>query len=397
VSTEQHHGHTAVQGAAAFDVDDPQNTRFDLVREGLRRDGMEVAHYAPAFPPGKKTRVEKRIERGIALLFVLSGLLAIAFVAAYAWWPWQYEPGAVPSKLYTPVLALTLGSSLSLLGIGIIIWAKKLLPDEVVIQDRHDGPSPYDEQRLTGAAILNVVDETGIKRRPLIKAALLLPAAGLGVAVAAPFGALIKSPYDGDPLLTTGWSPAHNGGRRVRLTRDDGTPIRPEEVSPRGQMTVFPGIPGGATNEYADSPVLLIHLGQDDADRLRASIATSLSRLAAGDEVPRPVVDGMWQNFVAYSKICTHAGCPASLYEQQTNRLLCPCHQSQFLITEQAKPIFGPAHRKLPMLPIDVEDGFFVARSDFREPIGPSYWERPVEIAEAAASGGRSPEEEATS
>ena len=98
------------------------------------------------------------------------------------------------------------------------------------------------------------------------------------------------------------------------------------------------------------------------------------------------MVAGMWENFVAYSKICTHAGCPASLYEQQTNRLLCPCHQSQFLITDQAKPIFGPAHRKLPMLPLDVEDGFLVARSDFLEPIGPSYWERPAEISEQEAS-----------
>jgi ubiquinol-cytochrome c reductase iron-sulfur subunit len=379
--TEYHHGHAAVD-----DVDDPRNTRFDLVREGLRRDGMEVVHYAPAFPPGKKSRVEKRIERTIALLFVLAGLLALAFVAAYVWWPWKYEPGAEASKLYTPVLALTLGGSLSLFGFGIIVWAKKLLPDEVVVQDRHDGPSSYDEQKLTGAAIMNIVDETGVKRRPLIMAALLVPAAGLGVAAVAPLGALLKSPYEGSPLLTTGWNPSNNGGRRVRLTRDDGTPIRPEEVSPRGQMTVFPGIPGGATNKYADSPVLLIHLSQDDADQLRASIAASEQRLAAGQDVAKPVVAGMWQNFVAYSKICTHAGCPASLYEQQTNRLLCPCHQSQFLVSDQAKPIFGPAHRKLPMLPLDLEDGVLVARSDFREPIGPTYWERPAEISEEDAT-----------
>jgi ubiquinol-cytochrome c reductase iron-sulfur subunit len=151
-------------------------------------------------------------------------------------------------------------------------------------------------------------------------------------------------------------------------------------------MTVFPGIPGGATNQWADSPTLLIHLRQADADQLRASIAASQAALDAGRDVPLPVVAGMWENFVAYSKICTHAGCPASLYEQQTNRLLCPCHQSQFLITEQAKPIFGPAHRKLPMLPLDIEDGFLVARSDFLEPIGPTYWERPAEISEQEAT-----------
>jgi ubiquinol-cytochrome c reductase iron-sulfur subunit len=370
-----------------FDVDDPRNTRFDLVREGIRRDGMEIVHYAPAFPPGKKGRVEKRIERTIAFLLVLAGLFALGFVVAYIWWPWQYEQGKGWDKLYNPVLAVTLGGSLWLMGLAIIIWAKKLLPHEVVIQDRHDGPSPYDEQKLTGATIMNIVDETGLKRRPLIKAALLLPAAGLGVAAVAPLvGALIKNPQDGHPLLKTGWNPNNNGGKRVRLTRDDGTPIRPDEVSVGGQMTVFPGIPDGATNKYADSPTLLIHLREADAAVLRASIAQSQQKLAAGQDVPKPVVDGMWQNLVAYSKICTHAGCPASLYEQQTNRLLCPCHQSQFLITEQARPVFGPANRKLPMLPLDVEDGFLVARSDFLEPIGPTYWERPVEISSEDAN-----------
>ena len=85
--------------------------------------------------------------------------------------------------------------------------------------------------------------------------------------------------------------------------------------------------------------------------------------------------------YVAYSKICTHAGCPASLYEQQTSRLLCPCHQSQFEVLEDAKPVFGPATRSLPKLPIDVVTGkdgnqYFVARDDYQEPIGPGFWER---------------------
>jgi ubiquinol-cytochrome c reductase iron-sulfur subunit len=380
VSTEHAHGH----GHAAveeFDVDDSRNTRFDLIHEGMRRDGMEIAHYAPAFPPGKKSRVEKRVERTVALLFTLAGLFAVGFVVAYIWWPYQYEVGPVASKAYTPILGATLGLALVIFGFGIIVWAKKLLPHEEIVQDRHDGPSPYDEQKLTGATILNIVDETGIKRRPLIKTALLLPAAGLGAAAIAPLvGSLIKNPQDGHPLLKTGWDPANNDGKMVQLTRDDGTPIRPEDVSIGGQMTVFPGIPGGASNKWADSPTLLIHLRQADADALRASIAASQAALANGGKVEKPVVAGMWENFVAYSKICTHAGCPASLYEQQTNRLLCPCHQSQFLIVDQAKPVFGPANRKLPMLPLDLVNGFLVARSDFLEPIGPTYWERPVEI-----------------
>jgi ubiquinol-cytochrome c reductase iron-sulfur subunit len=371
-------GHAAAED---FDVSDSSHSRFDLVREGARRDGIEIVHYAVPFPV-RGTKVEKRIERSIALLFTLAGLLAIAFVVAYIWWPWKYETGNVASKYYTPILAATLGGSLTILGLAIIVWAKKLLPDEIAVQDRHDGPSARDEQQLTGASILNAVDETGISRRPLLKVALLLPAGGLGIAVAAPLiGSLLKNPNEGHVLLHTGWSPLNNDGQKVRLVREDGTPIRPEDVSVGGQMTVFPGIPHGATNEYADSPTLLIHLREPDAAALQADIDASVAAQASGQPVEKPVVDGMWENFVAYSKICTHAGCPASLFEQQTNRLLCPCHQSQFLITEQARPIFGPAHRKLPMLPLELDDeGFFVAASDYLEPVGPSYWERPDEV-----------------
>jgi ubiquinol-cytochrome c reductase iron-sulfur subunit len=350
-----------------FDVDAETLTRFDLVREGARRDGVEILHYVPRFPV-RGTKEEKRVERSIALLLALSGLLGFATVVAFIWWPFEYEPGNSPMKAYTPLLGLTLGGSVLLLGFAIIAWAKKLLPEEVSVQDRHDGASPHDEQQLTGATIMNMVDETGIRRRPLLKAAFLLPAGGLAVATAAiPIGALLKSPHSPVPLLTTtGWNPATNNGELVALVRADGTPIRPEDVSVGGQMTVYPGIPGGATNQHADSPTLLIHLRQRDADALRANLA------AAGPDAAQ----GMYANLVAYSKICTHAGCPASLYEQQTNRLLCPCHQSQFDIVDRARPVFGPATRRLPLLPLQLRDGFLVAAADYAEPVGPAYWER---------------------
>jgi ubiquinol-cytochrome c reductase iron-sulfur subunit len=83
---------------------------------------------------------------------------------------------------------------------------------------------------------------------------------------------------------------------------------------------------------------------------------------------------------VAYSKICTHVGCPISLYERTTHHLLCPCHQSTFDLANSGKVIFGPAARALPQLPIEVDDeGYLVARSDFTEPVGPSFWERDSE------------------
>jgi ubiquinol-cytochrome c reductase iron-sulfur subunit len=361
-------GHTNDTNAE-FDVDNPSVTRFDLVREGARRDGVEIVHYEPRFPvPG--TKVERRIVRVISLLFILSGVAALGFVVAYVWMPWKYQLGAHADKFYTPVLGLSLGLALLLLGFGIITWAKKLFPAEVSVQERHDGASPHDEQVLTGATLVNMAEDVGVKRRPVLIGSLLVPAAALGVAAVVPLGGMIKSPSKPDsPLLNTGWNPKNNGGNKVRLTREDGTPIRPEDVSVGGQITVFPGIPRGATNVWADSPVLLFNLRQDAADTLRNNINNA-------NPATKPV-HGMWNNFVAYSKICTHAGCPASLYEQQTHRLLCPCHQSQFKIIDQAKPIFGPAHRRLPMLPLGVEDGFFVALSDFTEAVGPAFWERP--------------------
>jgi ubiquinol-cytochrome c reductase iron-sulfur subunit len=357
--------HDAHNDGTAFDVDDPELTRFDLVREGARRDGVEIVHYAPRFPvPGTKT--EKRVERTIALLFLLTGLAATVFVVAFIWWPWEYEMGDNLGKYYTPVLGLSLGLALFGLGAAVVVFAKKLLPEEIAVQERHDGGSSSDERKLTGATLLNMADETGISRRPLLKGAIALGLAPVAAVPLVALGGLINDPHDEDMFNRTGFHP-HENGEKIRLVRENATPIRPEEISVGGQITVFPGIPHGDTNEHADSPTLLIHLRQTDAEELRGN----LGRVAVN-------ADAMHGNFVAYSKICTHAGCPASLYEQQTNRLLCPCHQSQFQITDNARPIFGPATRRLPMLPLEVDDeGFFVAKSDYRVPVGPGFWERP--------------------
>ena len=343
-----------------------EDARFELVREGARRDGVEIVHYAPRFPvPG--TRAERRIERLVALFFLLAFVGAIGFVAVYSFGDLTYKQGTNAAKLFTPALGFFLGLSLTGLAFGMITWTRKLLPEEVSVQDRHDGASPEDERQMTGATLANMLDETGIKRRPmLLKGTLGLAGAGLGLAAVAPLiGALIKDPHHPDVLFHTGWDPANNDGKPVPVVRDDLTPVRPEEISVGGQITVFPGIPGGTTNDWADSPVLLIHLRVADADTLRGNLAS------------RGNQGRMWENFVAYSKICTHAGCPASLYEQQSDKLLCPCHQSQFQITDNARPIFGPATRRLAMLPLTVENGFFVAKSDFGVPIGPAFWERP--------------------
>jgi ubiquinol-cytochrome c reductase iron-sulfur subunit len=189
---------------------------------------------------------------------------------------------------------------------------------------------------------------------------------------------MIKKP--GNVLFHTLFAPRPNDPAfkatkgLIPLVYSDFRRVSPDDLEPGGLATVFPGV--REENEYG-------YNGISDA-----SSPTLIIRLRPGQKVKarKGQSDFGWprQNpeYVAFSKICTHAGCPASLYEQQTGRLLCPCHQSQFAVLEDAKPVFGPATRSLPKLPLDVQTGpdgrqYFVARSDYKEAIGPGFWERP--------------------
>jgi ubiquinol-cytochrome c reductase iron-sulfur subunit len=319
-------------------------TGFEEVGTPSRQDGVEIVRYQPRFQPG--SRSERRARRIVRSLFGVSGAAAAGSVVAYL---------TVPSESATPVLGAAVALTLGTFGVALISWSKLLLPLELAVEQRRAAPTkPPGLRRLT--------------RRPLLTGGLALGVVSLGI----PFAArLLRNPHtptdDRVPLSPseyTGWHPALNDNQPIRLVREDGRPIRPADVSVGGMVTAFPGIPGGASNRYADSPTMLIRLRPEEAARLRENLY-ELNR------------DSMAGDFVAYSKICTHVGCPASLYEQQTNRLLCPCHQSQFLVTDNARPVFGPATRSLAMLPIAVDgDGYFVATSDFKVPVGPSYWER---------------------
>ncbi|MGY1697503.1 MULTISPECIES: cytochrome bc1 complex Rieske iron-sulfur subunit [unclassified Geodermatophilus] len=330
--------------------------REELDRLGARYDHVEVLHVDPGPEPG--SAVEKRAVRQVGLMFALAGLSAFAFCVVYAgagWFlpDWQWELGSSTfSTLYTPLLGLLMGLAFTFFGVGLVLYTKKLLPHETAVQDKHDG-SHFDRV-TTGATLVGGLHNSGLARRKLITRTLVFMGGGLGLMLLAPLGGLIKNPNRGNPLGTTSWAEG------VRLVRDDGTPIRPGDQVPGSLETVFPAVPGG--NRQTDVATMLIRLrpSQQDAAVPRA-----------GQE------DFGYGDYVAYSKICTHAGCPVSLYEQETSRILCPCHQSQFDVTQGAKPVFGPATRSLPQLPITVDDeGFFVARSDYIEAVGPTYWNR---------------------
>jgi len=356
----------------------PEETRAMTPEQAMvvaaELDGVHIVHRRDRFPV-RGTKAEKRAERGVALCFLIAALAGVAFIVVFIAAPYRWHLPGTPQnfRFYTPALGGLLALLLLFMGIGMVLWAKWLMPEEEVVQDRHDEPSSESDILLTEASLLVGLEDTGLPRRSLIMRTLLL-AGGVFTAVplVALVGGMIKKP--GTQLLHTLYRndpkafPETNG--RVPLVDINWKRVGPDYLEPGGIATVFPGVRAVGPSGYdgvhdASSPTLLI-------------------RLKPGQTVkPRKGQENFgWGEYIAFSKICTHAGCPASLYEQQTSRLLCPCHQSQFEVLEDAKPVFGPATRSLPKLPLDVvvgEDGsqYFVARHDFNEAIGPGYWERP--------------------
>ncbi len=58
--------------------------------------------------------------------------------------------------------------------------------------------------------------------------------------------------------------------------------------------------------------------------------------------------------FVAYSAVCTHAGCTVAYKNAQ---LACPCHGSIFDPANGAEVVSGPAQTPLPEIPVEVRNG----------------------------------------
>ena len=309
---------------------------------------------APAGPvdlsPPREEDLDPKAARKAELKVAACFLTTAAASLAFAIWFFVGEDdyGQDGYEYYSPVLGGLLAVALFALGAGMVLWAKKLMPHGETVQERHDWISTDADREATSAALIKGFEETQLPRRKLLLGGTL----GIGTlthAIPALVPLIDLGPLPKRELYTTQFK------KGVRLVRRDGSPVRLGELAIGGIETVFPE---GHT-ESADAVTLLI-------------------RLSPGQNEPRPGREN-WAvaDHIAYSKICTHAGCPASLYEQQTNHLLCPCHQSVFDVVDGARPIFGPAARSLPQLPIELdENDFFVAQSDYREPIGPSFWER---------------------
>ncbi|UQA98025.1 Rieske (2Fe-2S) protein [Streptomyces halobius] len=317
----------------------------------------------PGLPPHEHRiqdideRAAKRSERTVALLFVVSMLATVGFIAAYVAIPVDKVVYIWPIGLTSALnfsLGLTLGVALFCIGAGAVHWARTLMSDEEVADERHPIEAEPEVKTKVLADFADGAKESGFGRRKLIRntmfgALALVPLSGV---------VLLRDlgPLPENKLRTTGWK------RGIRLVNQStNLPLRPEDIAV-GSLTFAK--PEG--------------LEEDDHDfnNKIAKDALMLVRLQPQDIKDKRELEWSHEGIVAFSKICTHVGCPVSLYEQQTHHVLCPCHQSTFDLADGARVIFGPAGHALPQLNITVKDGFLEAASGFEEPVGPSFWER---------------------
>lgn len=267
--------------------------------------------------------------RLITVSFVVSMLASVGLVVLYAF-------GGDPQ-----LEGVLLGGALGGLGLGIVVWAIDLLYEPEQTEDRDPASSPESEKERAEEAF----DPEQFTRRKMLLRLLGAAAATLGAALAVP--ALSLGPRPGQDLFRTRWT---SGARVVDV---DGNPVRPEDLPLAGVTTVFPA-------GYVDAP---------DSQTLLLRVREDLLAL------PENRSDWAPEGCLAYSKICTHAGCPVGLYRAEAGELLCPCHQSTFDVFTGATPVFGPAARPLPQLPLGIDhEGYLVAEGDFSEPVGPSFW-----------------------
>jgi ubiquinol-cytochrome c reductase iron-sulfur subunit len=318
----------------------------------------------PGLPPHEYRRQDidekaaKHSERVVAGLFALSMLGTIAFIACFVIFPvdkivYIFPFGHVSALNFS--LGLTLAVALLGIGVGAVHWARTLMSDEEVVDERHRADADDElrenirQQWITGAR------ESGFGRRKLIRTTMygalaLVPLSGV---------VLLRDlgPLPEDKLRHTLWSKG-----KVLINSNTNKPLRPEDV-----------VVGSLTFAQPEG----LQEADEDFQQQIAKAALMIVRLKPEDIKDKQEAEWGHEGIVAYSKICTHVGCPISLYEQQTHHVLCPCHQSTFDLSDGARVIFGPAGHPLPQLRISVNgDGNLVALGDFAVPVGPAFWER---------------------
>jgi ubiquinol-cytochrome c reductase iron-sulfur subunit len=342
-----------------------------VVEEPIANPGIPAHQWRPT---DLDERAGKRAERQVAGFFGLSMVCAVLFVVAY----FTLEIGDnfdtfIGLGASTVALGLALGGSLLFIGIGIVQWARKLMSDHEISELRHPAGSPAEDREVTLEALTLGIEESGIGRRPLVRNSLLAAMGMMGLPAIVllrdlgPTNAQVANAENGTGLQHTIWK------QGMRVVRDVvGTPIKASELEI-----------GDLVNAAPEAQFPTEENGYPEIEGVELQVLKAKGAIIVVKMEPEEIkpVEGRenWtvDGVICYSKICTHVGCPISLYERTTHHVLCPCHQSTFDLADGAKVIFGPAHRPLPQLPLAVdEEGYLIAQSDFNEPIGASYWER---------------------
>ncbi|MDQ2858811.1 MAG: Rieske 2Fe-2S domain-containing protein [Candidatus Eremiobacteraeota bacterium] len=284
----------------------------------------------------------KAKEMLVAGLLVATLLASIAFAFVYAF--------GAQTQLSAAVLCIAFGT----LAAAMVVWEHELMPRRESIEERGSLPSGEQKNEVAAQAFAQGVEDVVGRRSWLVK--LLAGAIGaLGVAAIFPLRSCAPKLASPSDVANTSWR------KGARLVREDGTLVRASDLAVNSIVTVFPEG----------------HVGAASADAM-ANDATVLVRVPA-DELHLPADRTAWapQGLLAFSKVCTHAGCPVALYRAAARQLFCPCHQSTFDVLTGGTRTFGPAARALPQLPIAIAaDGTLEAQGDYAEPIGPGYWER---------------------
>jgi ubiquinol-cytochrome c reductase iron-sulfur subunit len=275
-------------------------------------------------------------------LLGLSSLCAIAFVAVYAL-------DRLPA--HTQLLGLSIGLSLVFLSLALIVIAKQLVVEEEIVEEYPEIEHPSEQEKVE-----QIVEESGSRftRKRLVTVAGAGAAGALGLAAITPavsFGPIFHT----GPFYETPWK------RGRRLVDSNGRPYKADDIEEADFYTAYPehGDP-----EQIAAPLVLVRLPSSEL------------QLPPGRDGWAPA------GILAFSKICTHAGCAISLYRvptfapvQPRPALVCPCHYSTFDPATGGKVLFGPAGRSLPQLPLELDGlGYLRAAGNFSGPVGPSWW-----------------------
>jgi ubiquinol-cytochrome c reductase iron-sulfur subunit len=353
-----HDGH---EGSNVDSISRELDTVDDLERFPVSDPGIE--EHVPRLTDVDEKAFD-RATRQVATMFGLVPVLAIAFVLIYFLVPEDFtiSLGFINANAQHVGLGLTLGLAITLIGVGAVQWARQLMVDNELADVRHEATSSP-EDRVAILKDLEVgVQESQITRRKVLGRSLIGALAVLVLPVVALFADLGPWPTKRVRAATIEHTIWEEG---MRLVNDiTYLPIKASSLQigqlVNAQPEALKELEGLELNvEKAKSSIIIVRMDPNSI------------------KIPESRKDWAVGGILCYSKICTHVGCPISLWEQQTHHLLCPCHQSTFDLGNSGVVVFGPAARALPQLPITVDaEGFLVARSGFTVPVGPSYFER---------------------